>query len=86
MNAGIYITEAQNLDINLIKLILQRVGDDSICILDGDDTTQVDAACYAGDKNGLRRVSKIFRGQDIYGEITLKEIYRSEIAKIAELL
>ena len=86
MNAGIYITEAQNLDINLMKLILQRVGDDSICILDGDDTTQVDAACYAGNKNGLRRVSKIFRGQDIYGEVTLKEIYRSEIAKIAELL
>ena len=86
MNAGIYITEAQNLDINLMKLILQRVGDDSICILDGDDTAQVDATCYAGNKNGLRRVSKIFRGQDIYGEITLKEIYRSEIAKIAELL
>ena len=86
MNAGIYITEAQNLDINLMKLILQRIGDDSICILDGDDTTQVDSAGYAGNKNGLRRVSKIFRGQDIYGEITLKEIYRSEIAKIAELL
>lgn len=36
MRAGVYITEAQNLDINLIKLALQRVGEDSICILDGD--------------------------------------------------
>lgn len=37
MHAGIYITEAQNLDIELMRLALQRVGEDSICILDGDD-------------------------------------------------
>ena len=37
MNAAIYITEAQNLDINLMKLALQRIGEDSICIIDGDD-------------------------------------------------
>lgn len=36
MNAGIYITEAQNLDIQLLKLALQRAGEDSIFILDGD--------------------------------------------------
>ena len=26
MNAGVYITEAQNLDINLMKIALQRIG------------------------------------------------------------
>jgi len=26
-------------------------------ILDGDDTTQVDLGAYAGNNNGLRRVS-----------------------------
>jgi predicted ribonuclease YlaK len=36
MNAGIYISEAQNLDITLMKLALQRIGEDSICIIDGD--------------------------------------------------
>jgi phosphate starvation-inducible protein PhoH len=36
MRAGIYITEAQNMDIGLMKLALQRIGEDSICILDGD--------------------------------------------------
>lgn len=36
MNAGIYITEAQNMDIELMKLTLQRIGEDSICIIDGD--------------------------------------------------
>jgi phosphate starvation-inducible protein PhoH len=39
MRAGIYISEAQNLDITLMKLALQRIGDDSICIIDGDCRT-----------------------------------------------
>ena len=33
MRAGIYITEAQNMDIELMRLALQRIGDDCICIL-----------------------------------------------------
>jgi phosphate starvation-inducible protein PhoH len=37
MHAGIYITEAQNLDIPLMKLLLERIGEDSICIIDGDN-------------------------------------------------
>lgn len=84
MRAGIYITEAQNMNIDLMKLALQRVGEDSIVILDGDDNAQVDLNTYAGSNNGLKRVSKVFRGESIYGETTLKNIYRSEIANIAQ--
>ena len=84
MHAGIYITEAQNMDIELMRLALQRIGQDSICILDGDSDAQVDLSMYAGSNNGMRRVSQVFRGQDIYGEITLPNIYRSKIAKIAQ--
>ena len=86
MKAGIYITEAQNLDIELMRLALQRVGDDSICILDGDDQAQVDLSIYGGTNNGLRRVSEIFRGADFYGEITLQKIHRSRIAELAQLM
>ena len=39
MQAGIYISEAQNLSVNLMKLALQRIGNDSICIIDGDCKT-----------------------------------------------
>jgi phosphate starvation-inducible protein PhoH len=39
MRAGIYISEAQNLDIDLMKLTLQRIGEDSVCIIDGDCKT-----------------------------------------------
>lgn len=84
MNAGVYITEAQNLDIELMKLALQRIGEDSICIIDGDYNTQVDDVHFAGSNNGMRRASKIFKGEDVYGEITLRKIHRSRIAEIAE--
>ena len=83
MKAGIYITEAQNLTVELLKLALQRIGKDSICILDGDNKTQVDLSLYAGNNNGLKRVSQVFRGQDFYGEITLCDIHRSKIAQVA---
>ena len=84
MNAGIFITEGQNLSRDMIKLILQRIGEDSIVIFDGDDKTQLDMAEYAGNNNGLRSLSKIFRGNEIYGEITLQKIHRSKIAELAE--
>lgn len=84
MNAAIYISEAQNLDIELMRLALQRVGEDSICILDGDSNAQVDSSLYAGSNNGMRRVSEIFKGSDIYGEITLQNIHRSKIAELAQ--
>lgn len=84
MKAGIYISEAQNLDRTLIKLALQRVGEDCVCIIDGDAKTQVDDIHFAGSNNGMKCVSKVYRGHDIYGEVELRNIYRSRIAKIAE--
>lgn len=84
MNAGIYISEAQNLDITLMKLALQRIGEDSICIIDGDEKTQVDDIAFAGKNNGMRRLSQVYRGSNVYGEVELRNIHRSKIADIAE--
>ena len=84
MRAGIYISEAQNMDINLMKLALQRIGEDSICIIDGDPLTQVDDVAFADKNNGMRRASEVFRGSDIYGEVELSTIHRSRIAAIAQ--
>lgn len=86
MNAAVYISEAQNLDIELMRLALQRIGEDSICIIDGDYTHQVDMSIYAGSHNGMRRVSEIYKGQSFYGEIELQKIHRSKIAELAEQL
>ena len=84
MNAGVYVVEAQNMDISLAKLTMQRIGEDSICIVDGDYNAQVDSNVFAGDNNGMRRISQVFRGHSVYGEVELRNVYRSEIARIAE--
>lgn len=84
MNAGIYITEAQNLDIELMRLALQRIGEDSVCIIEGDDNTQVDSLLYAGTRNGIKRVSEVFRGEEFFGQVMLKTIHRSKIAEVAQ--
>ena len=86
MNAAVYISEAQNLDIELMKLALQRIGEDGICILDGDSNAQVDSSLYAGSNNGMRRVSEVFRNHDFYGEVELQNIHRSKIAELAQLM
>lgn len=84
MNCAVYITEAQNLDIEMMRLALQRIGEDSIAIIDGDYEAQVDMASYAGENNGMRRLSEVFRCNDFYGEVKLQNIYRSRIAAIAQ--
>ena len=69
-----------------MKLALQRIGEDSICIIDGDQKTQVDDVSFEGSNNGMRRLSKAFKGSDIYGEVELRKIHRSRIAELAELM
>lgn len=59
MNAGIYISEAQNLDKTLMKLALQRIGEDCVCVIEGDDKTQVDLEAYEGNNNGMRALSQV---------------------------
>lgn len=86
LRAGVYITEAQNLSVPLMKLALQRIGEDSVCLIDGDHKTQVDDESYAGSNNGMVRVSEVFRGTEVYGEVELKNVYRSRISAIAEAM
>jgi predicted ribonuclease YlaK len=82
-NSGVYIMEAQNLDVTLLQLILQRIGKDCVTIVDGDRFTQTDMAVYE-EHNGMKKMSEVFKGEDIFGQVDLKNIYRSKIANIAE--
>ena len=85
-HSGVYISEAQNLDIDMMQIVLSRIEDTSVCIIDGDDKTQVDLPAYAGEYNGMRRVSKVYRGQDYYGEVELQYVHRGKIADLARQL
>ena len=84
--SGVYITEAQNSSIDMMKLMLQRMGENCKVVIEGDDDTQVDMNAYAGSNNGLRRLSQVFRGEDFYGEVRLQTCHRGRIASRAELM
>jgi len=78
-----WILEAQNLTSELMKLGLQRIGEGSKVIVDGDFHQQVDKDVYEHD-NGMKRMSEVFRGTDLYGEVELQNVHRSRIAEIAD--
>ena len=81
----IWIVESQNLTSELLKLGLQRVDEYSKVIVDGDYDAQVDKDVYAVD-NGMKRMSEVFRGSELYGEIELQNVYRSRLADIADMM
>lgn len=82
-NSGVYVMEAQNLDTVLLRMLLQRIGDNCKVIIDGDRQEQTDLDIYAND-NGMQKMSQVFRGESIFGQVDLQSIERSKIAEIAE--
>lgn len=80
-----WILEAQNLTSELMKLGLQRVGEGSKVIVDGDYHQQVDKDIFISD-SGMKRMSEVFRGTDLFGEIELQNVHRSRIAELADLM
>ena len=81
----IWIVESQNLTVPLLKLGLQRITENAKVIIDGDDNAQVDRDIYEND-NGMKRVSEVLRGNEIYGEVELQNVWRSRLAELVELM
>lgn len=82
--SGVYIMESQNLTCDLLRMLLQRVSDGCKVIVDGDYNEQVDVDIYSGGNNGMRKMSKVFRGSEMFGQVELKNIHRSKIAALAD--
>lgn len=82
-HSGVYIMEAQNFDSILLRMLLQRTGEECKVIVDGDRLEQTDIDIYEND-NGMKKMSKVFRGEECFGQVDLKQIERSNIARIAE--
>ncbi|MED3562267.1 PhoH family protein [Bacillus xiapuensis] len=78
-----WIVEAQNLTAELLKLGLQRIAEGSKVIVDGDYHQQIDKDIYIAD-NGMKRMSEVFRGTELYGEVELQNVHRSRIADLAD--
>lgn len=81
----VWCIETQNLDVNLLKMGLQRINENTKIILDGDFHAQVDMEMYRIN-NGMKRASEVLRGTDLYGEIELQRVYRSRLAEIVDAM
>jgi len=78
-NAYIIVGEAQNFTIEQLKLILGRVGENSVIAFNGDDN-QADIS-----NSGYRKFVETLKHSDLFGMVELKDVERSEIAKLSLL-
>lgn len=85
-NEILYITEAQNTNIEAIKLCLSRCSAGCKIIIEGDYKTQVDSWACAGKNNGLRRVIEALKGDADFGYVDLPNVWRSKIAQLVSKL
>jgi PhoH-like ATPase len=82
----IIVDEAQNLSPHEIKTIVSRAGEDSKVVLTGDPY-QIDSPYLDASSNGLSFLVETFKGQDVFGHVTLTRSERSRLAELAaELL
>ena len=85
-NEILWITEASNTSVDLMKLCLSRVSSGAKVIIEGDYEAQVDSREFAGDNNGLKRVIEVFKDHKEFGYVQLQNVWRSKIAELCELL
>lgn len=83
-NTIIFCSEAEHLTREHVQLLLGRVSEGSILILEGD-CRQIDAKAFERD-NGLEAAIDRLKGNRLFSYIHLKESVRSETAKLADLL
>lgn len=83
-NSIILCNESQNLNTELIKMIITRVGEDSRLILDFD-LSQIDHKNFEKD-NGMLAMLEALQGNELFGAVELDRIERSAVARLAELI
>lgn len=83
-NSIIFCSEAEHLTRAHVQLLLGRVAEGSILILEGD-FRQIDAKAFETD-NGMLAAIDCLKGNKLFSYVNLRESVRSETAKLADLL
>lgn len=83
-NTIIFCSEAEHLTKDHVQLLLGRVSEGSILILEGD-CRQIDAKAFERN-NGLEAAINCLKGNRLFSYVHLNESVRSETAKLADLL
>ena len=85
-NEILYISEAQNTSIELLKLCLSRASSACKIIIEGDYNSQVDSYLFDGSSNGMKRAIEVLKGKEEFGYVHLPNIWRSKIAMLVDEL
>ena len=80
----VIVDEAQNLELSTLKVILTRMGENSKVVFCGD-LTQVDNP-YISPFGGLAALIEKFKGNPMFGHITMERTVRSPLAELATRL
>lgn len=84
-NQFMIVDEAQNLTPHEVKTIISRAGEGTKVVLTGDPY-QIDSPYLDSSSNGLTYVVERFKGQAIFGHVSLIQSERSELASLAASL
>lgn len=84
-NEILYITEAENTSVDLMKICLSRVSSDSKVIVEGD-YAQIDNPLFNNGNNGLLRIIEVLSNHDIFGYVQLQNVWRSKLAELTDLM
>lgn len=81
-NQFFIVDEAQNLTPHEIKTIISRAGENTKVVLTGDPY-QIDNPYLDSNSNGLTYTAERFKGEEIFGHITLEKSERSHLSSLA---
>jgi PhoH-like ATPase len=81
----VVIDEAQNLTPHEVKTVVSRAGEGTKIILTGDPY-QIDHPYLDAESNGLTYLVEKFKGQPMFGHVTLHKSERSDLAALAAQL
>lgn len=81
-NEILWITEAENTTIDLMKICLSRVSSGAKVFIEGD-FDQTDSKLFDVD-NGMLRAIEVLSGEKEFGYIQLQNIWRSRIAELVD--
>ena len=83
-NSIVYVSEGQNITNEIAKLLLGRIGQNSILLINAD-THQTDNKVFDKD-NGITSMIDKLEGNPLFGHIYLSQTLRSDAANLANLL
>jgi len=83
-NSIVYVTEAQNIDAEIAKVLLSRIGEGSELWLNGDNH-QTDNRLFDRD-NGLVKMTEKLKGNPLFSYVYLPVTHRGRVANLANLL